>query len=279
VKDGISSTSPRSRALGIAVGALILLVAGVIVGAAWRRAPGPASPLSASAPKPAVPANPPSGSAAAPIATPAGELTAAFMAVTGKSDVANTSIVVDGYEEEGTTKPLRLLHVPFGPVLLTSTVNKEDCDACTGAIGIFYLDQHGATFTVRKRWPKAVTGWGRGEPPDWQISEKFTTFPAIYATGTFMGQGLACDGATLTELRPEGPAQADFIGLSYSNQGMVDPDDPGAAHLQQLEGKIANIVKGKSFAVQATGTATFAEHYVMRGTRFVRQEKDSRLFC
>jgi hypothetical protein len=287
MSDGISETTPpagpRLRGLSIAIGALILLVAGVIVGTRLQPVVPSASTAAAPAPEAVAPAKPAPAPTATPATTPGaapvGELAAAFMAVTGKIDVADTSDKRDGYAEEGTTRPLRLLHVPFGPVLLTSTTNKSTCHACFGAIGVFYLDQQGATFTVRKRWPRAVEGWGWGVPPDWLISEKFTVFPAIYATGTFHGQGLTCNGATLTELTPEGPAEADFIGLSYSNDGLVDPGDPGAAHLQQFEGTIANIVKGKSFVVRATGTATFTEHYVMRGARFVRLEKESRMFC
>ena len=52
-----------------------------------------------------------------------------------------------------------------------------------------------------------------------------------------------------------------------------------AQYLALIEGKIANIVRGKSFVVRATVTATFTEHYVMHGTRVVRREKESRLAC
>jgi len=283
MSDGTSETAPpvrpRLRGYSIAIGVLILLVAGIIVGTSLHPLAAPAPAATAPAPKTAAPATPVSTPAATPASALPVELVAAFKAVTGKSDHADISDKKDGYLEEGTITPLRLLHLPFGSVLLTSTTNKSTCHACSGAIGVFYLEQQGATFMVRKRWPRAVEGWGWGAPPDWLISEKFTDFPAIYATGTFHGQGLTCDGATLTELRPEGPTQADFIGLSYSNEGMVDPGDPGAEPLQRFEGKIANIVKGKSFEVRTIGTETFTEHYVMRGTKFVRREKESRLFC
>jgi hypothetical protein len=284
MSDGNPETAPRSglrlRGFGIVIGALILLVASIIVrtrlqpGTPAAPAPAPAAPM----PKAAAPAKP----APAPAATPAGalptELAAAFMAVTGKPDRADTSDQVDGRVEEGTTTPLRLLHLPFGPILLTSTTNTSTCHACSGAIGVFYLDQQGATFTVRKRWPRAIEGWGWGTPPDWLISDKFTALPAIYASGGFMGQGVSCDSARLTELRPEGPAQSDLIPLSFSDAGAFH-EGPGAPPLRQVEGKIVNIMKGKSFDVRVTGTETFTEHYVMRGTKFVRREKESGLAC
>ena len=207
--------------------------------------------------------------------TQADELAAAFKAVTGKPHRLK-----DG-EHGTTTTPLRLLHLPFGPVLITARVIDDPCMTCGGWMGIYYLDQHGATFSVRKRWPQAIQGWVLGQiPQHWSITSRFTKWPAIYAAGGIVDSGYDCEGSVIAELRPEGPAISDLINTHFSNEGaQADAETPDGEAPRVAEGRIANIVRGKSFIVHATGTATFTEHYVMRGKRFVRLEKTSRLTC
>lgn len=101
------------------------------------------------------------------------------------------------------TTPLRLIEAPFGKILLTKTRIADGCHACTGHIGVYYLKPEGASYAVVGKYPEAVSGWGWGEPPtEWSITNKFTTYPAIYAEGGYTGQGITCGSATLTELTP-----------------------------------------------------------------------------
>ncbi len=222
----------------------------------------------------------PSASAAPAIElAPATKLAAAFQAATGRAGPHATKL--DG--QPARTAPLRVLDLPFGPVLLTATETEDACHACAGALGVYYLKQDGARFTVTGKWPEAVSGRGWGTAPkDWSISDRFTSFPAIMADGGFTGQGVVCTTLVLTELRPEGPVTSDFIPLSYSNAGNVDSETGltfSGGPAIELQGKIVNIVKDKSFEVQVKGGEPFSERYVRRGGKFVRVSESSPLTC
>jgi putative oligomerization/nucleic acid binding protein len=203
-------------------------------------------------------------------------LAEAFRAATGSD--APIRRRVDG--DMHITRPLRVVELPFGPALITSTEIVEGCHACTGALGVYYLRLDGDRVSAVGKWPEAVKGWGWGAPPtDWSISDKFASYPVIVAEGGYMGQGISCGGATLTELRPEGPVESDIIRTSSSNEGAVGDD--GTAYGEPprtLEGKFANIVRDKSFEIRVTGTESFTEHYVRRGGKFV-SVGESRLTC
>jgi putative oligomerization/nucleic acid binding protein len=197
----------------------------------------------------------------------------AFRAATGSAVPIRRRI--DG--EMHITKPLRVVELPFGPALITSTEIVDGCHACTGALGIYYLKIEGDEVSASGKWPEAIKGWGWGAPPtDWSISDKFAAYPVIVAEGGFMGQGISCGGATLTELRPEGPVESEIVRTSFSNEGAVGDD--GTAYGEpprSLKGKIAGIVRNKSFEVRVTGTDSFTERYVRRGGKFVPQAESS----
>ncbi len=271
------SASNTGRNLAIAG---VLAVAAVGIGVLISRpmqqtvANGPAGKATAAA------AIQPSASASPLVElAPAAKLAAAFKAATGRT--AAHAARIDG--QPAKIVPLRVLDLPFGPVLLVSATLADGCHACSGAIGVYYLRQEGAAFTVVKKWPEAVKGWGWGAPPsDWSVTDKFTRFPAIYAEGGYTGQGITCDSATLTELRPEGPVLSDRIKLSFSNAGNVDAEtgmtftgDPAL----DLSGEIVNVAKDKSFEVRVSGDESFSERYVMRGGKFVPEAESSRLSC
>ncbi len=162
-------------------------------------------------------------------------------------------------------EPERLLWYGDRAVLITVGTNRTDCHACAGALGVHYLRAAGNRFELIGSWPAAVEGWGYGAPPQiWSISNRFTRHPAIYAEGHFMGQGIICRSATLTELGPDGPVRSDLIWTGYSNEGATDE----AERLQDLNGAIADIRRDRSFEVRFTGTDRFTERYVRRGNRF-----------
>lgn len=171
-------------------------------------------------------------------------------------------------EEAGpiVTRPLELLDLPSGRILLTERENQDGCHGCNGgAIGIFYLTEHNGKFRVTGKWPEAVEGWSWGKPPPvWYLTTNFTTSPAIYAENGHMGQGYEHTGASLTELGPNGPVTSDPIATGYSDEGAVVRGVPCI-----LKGKIANIVKDRSFEVRVTGFSEFTDHYVQRGGKFI----------
>jgi hypothetical protein len=198
-----------------------------------------------------------------PARTPEMRLADAFEAATGRrsrySETVSGEVIV--------TKPLRIVELPFGPALLTERVIEDGCHACVGAIGVYYLKEEDQQTNVTGSWPKAVEGWGWGAAPtEWSISNAFTKYPAIYATGGYMGQGILMESATLTELTPGGPVTSDLIGTGFSDEGAV-VDESRAACV--VEGKIANIRKDQSFEVMVKGSRTRTDRYVKRNGKFV----------
>jgi hypothetical protein len=201
--------------------------------------------------------------AAVPTRSEADRLAEAFEAATGHRSPF-------GQMEDGelvTTNPIRIIQLPFGPALLTKREIKDGCHACTGAIGIYYLREQGDRMAVTGRWPKAVEGWGWGAPPtNWHLTDAFTTYPAIYASGGFTGQGVTESSATVTELRPDGPITSDFIATGYTDEGsIVDNERPACS----ISGSISNIRKDRSFDVIITGSMRAIDHYQKRGGKFV----------
>lgn len=185
-------------------------------------------------------------------------------------------------ENASSTRAVRLLRLPFGPVLLTETDSADDCHACTGFLGIYYLAEEGDAFRVLSASPEAVPGWGWGKPPaEWAVSSRFTSYPAIVAAGAYTGQGYTCESTTITELRPEGPVTSDAIPTASSNAGAIVEDGRtmGGEPLREWQGRIANIVPGRSFEVQVDGAEPFVERYAMKAGKFVRTSGDTRLGC
>jgi hypothetical protein len=207
------------------------------------------------------------------------QLKLAFRTTYGKDGAAQ---VTEGDAGVINVKPGQLMWVGDTAVLLSPGANESDCHACSGALAIAYLKPQGDGFVVTGKWPTLVRGSGWGAEPEWRVTGEFTDNPAIYVESGWSGQGYSCSGASITELKPDGPVQSERVWLSSSNEGAVDETTGktfGGEPLIRLEGKITDIVKGKSFAVQATGTAKFVERYEYRDGKFVPLQKESRLSC
>lgn len=224
-----------------------------------------------------------------PVATPtvtgvralpeAEQLKLAFRTTYGSDGAAR---VTEGDTEVMTIKPGKLLWVGDIAVLLSPGANVSDCHACSGTLAIAYLKPNGDAFEVTGKWATLVRGSGWGAEPDWKVSDAFTPYPAVYVESDDTAQGYTCSGATITELKPDGPVQSDRIPLASDNEGAVDDRTGktfGGEPRKNLTGKITDIVKGKSFVVQASGTASFAEKYEYRGGKFVALQPESGLAC
>jgi hypothetical protein len=171
-------------------------------------------------------------------------------------------------------KAEQLLELPFGPVLITTVKIEGGAHAEAGALGVYYLRRRrGEGFVLRKSWPHALDGNGFGYPPKWSVSNRFTEFPALVATAGWTGQGCTSNWLHVAELTPRGPTISGPIHTYYTF------DHFGDGKPDELDGRIANIRKARSFDVVVHGTAQFSEHYVFRNGRFVRLERDSRLGC
>lgn len=198
---------------------------------------------------------------ATPPPSPAEELAEAFEAATGHRTTFKS--VEDG--QAVTTAPIEIVQLPFGPALLTRNQG-GDFHAAEGSIGVYYLKKDGGSISVVGSWPKAVTGWGWGKPPeDWSITYRFTDYPAIFASGGYAGMGIATASSSLTELRPEGPTTSDLIWTGFSNEGAGGNEQSVCA----VSGKITSIRKDRAFDVVMSGSLNAVDHYVKRHDRFV----------
>jgi hypothetical protein len=264
-----SEVAAKPSSWSVLTALLAVAVIGAIVVGTWSSSKDRMPP-----PKPSLPAATTSDTAAVtapppppPVKSAAERLSDAFEAATGNR--TEFTVLEDG--EQVTTKPLRIVSLPFGEALLTNREIQNGCHACTGAIGVYYLKNSGGTVEVTGSWPKAVEGWGWGAPPSqWHFTSKFTSSPAIYASGAYTGQGITESSATLTELTPTGPVTSDVIGTGFSDEGAIVDDERPACVVQ---GNIANIVKDESFDVIVTGSVNAVDHYVRSGGKFVASTK------
>ncbi len=254
---------PPSTALVVA-GAVALLAAALLVLRDTREPPL----VDATEPNLAQPLNisPMAGDVRGKTAEPIPEeLADAFEAATGRR--AAFREFEDGYAVK--TRPMKIVVLPFGRVLLTE-VQIEYCHACAGAIGIYYLKEAAGSVWVERSWPRAVKGWGLGNPPaQWHLTDKFAAYPAIYAWGGFMSLGVSTGGVTITELRPDGPVTSDHISTYYEDEGDPEKGRPGC----NTKGRIANIRKDRSFDVVVTGSVRAVDRYVKRNGRFVPRKR------
>jgi len=162
------------------------------------------------------------------------------------------------------TPPEKLIWRGDTAILITATHYEDASHATVGALGVYYLKAAGGGFTVTGKWPDAVSGNGFGGPPDpWSISDTFGPLPMIYSEAGYTGQGYTCSQASLTELAPGGPRPVAAVPIYYDDSGA---HENGAV---RIEGKIADIVPGKSFAVHYTGARTFTETWVRKGDTYV----------
>ena len=75
------------------------------------------------------------------------------------------------------------------------------------------------------------------------------------------------------ELGARGPRAVATVATGMSNTGAL------GSRGTEIEGRIANVRKNRSFDVVFTGTARFTEHYVMRAGRYVLASGESRATC
>ena len=258
---------------GLAIGGVSAALATALIVSRFAGSDAPASqPATLPATPPAVdeppPQTTPSGDPAASYVEEDGyeiqpkRLADAFEAATGHRSAFSTHSKWHSI----TTEPVRIVELPFGPVLLTRDTN-EDTHASVGAIGVHYLEEENGRFRATGSWPRAVEGWDWGDPPEWHLTNKFTANPAIYAWGDFMGQGIITRSATLVELTPDGPVESDLISTGFDDEGHVESNPC------KIRGRIANIRKDRSFDVIVSGSRSAVEHYEKKSGRFVAKHK------
>jgi hypothetical protein len=127
----------------------------------------------------------------------------------------------------------------------------------SGSVVVHYLkgnDQGGVDVTQSFVPFIEIGSWG--QLSEMSIGSNLTNNPVVYVEGGGTWQGVTCGWASLGELTPEKPIEIATI-IKYGDIG---------------EGKIANIVKDKSFDVvykDDIGNTESTRKYVRRGKKYV----------
>jgi hypothetical protein len=192
------------------------------------------------------------------------QLARAFEAAFGSRGEAALSVESDGASEDVRYAPGRLIWPAFGPVLLSEGKVQDPAHASAGKIAIHYLKPEADRFAVVRAWPAGVSTGSFGKVAHWAVSPRFSSWPVIVSEGGGTWQGYTCSSLTLTELRPDGPAEIARVPLAFDDAG-ARGEEGGAT---SIEGKVLNVVKNQSFDVVYSGSRAFSEHYVRTGGRY-----------
>ncbi|MBD3728367.1 MAG: SHOCT domain-containing protein [Sphingomonadales bacterium] len=185
----------------------------------------------------------------------------AYAAVFGRGarDIAMPDDLVYSYDQG------KVVWTDFGPVLLAEGTGNEPYPVALGTLGVFYLREvPGGKFEALRSWPDAIIGSIMANPPQWKVREDITDRPVVESSAGGVWQGYGCDATTLTELTPGGPKSLVTFDSHYDSSGAVEDG------FETYDGVIANVVRNRSFDVRFTGTATIVQHFIRKGTGFVR---------
>jgi hypothetical protein len=217
-------------------------------------APAPAPPVVNEvqpAPEPAIRSRPASEQLAAAFATAFG---------------GRATRTVD--EAEIRFRPGSLTWIGNRAVLVSNGTNSEECHACAGMVAVHYLTPEGDGFRSAGEWLTVATD-DYGRPPDWRISSELTGRPALRVENGGGNQGIFCNFTSYYDLSGARPTEIARVQTGYANEG----EEGGF----ELEGRIANVRRGRSFDAVYTGYESFTETYRFRGSRFVNDVRESRV--
>lgn len=197
---------------------------------------------------------------------PAEQLAVAFRAVYGSS--SEQPLTLEHEEKTYEIRPTALEWIGDTAVLLTSAEDTAGCHACSGAMGIHYLEPQGTGLAVKGSWPFLIVGSSNGSPPgDWKIRRDLGRNPFLTTEGGFTGQGQICASVRLTELAPGRPIPRGRFFTHYDNEGSASEGDAAT----NWTGSIAQPVPDQSFDVVYTGSDNFTEHYQRQGEEYRRE--------
>lgn len=219
--------------------------------------------VTAPAPAPPIANQPESERAPAIRSRPQSEqLAAAFAAAFGGRATRTVE------EAEISFRPGSLTWIGERAVLISNGTNAEECHACAGMVAVHYLTPTGDGFRSAGEWLSVATD-DYGRPPDWRISSDLTGRPALRVENGGGNQGIFCSFVSYYDLSGDRPAEIARVQTGYTNEG----EEGGF----EIEGRIANLQRGRSFDVVYSGYESFTETYRFRGGRFVLDGRESRV--
>ena len=186
---------------------------------------------------------------------PADQLRAAAVDAFGTS--APVTQTRDG--KEVVVKAEQVVWTRLGPVLIASVTMKQGCEDCTGGLDIYYFEDSSEGLLLRRKFPDAIEGSSAGKPPiRWSLDDRFLGGPVLRTVAEGAWQGCTTTAVSLTELTPDGPVARGSAPIGWSD---ASGDDKAV-------GRIANIVRGKSFDIVYSGTRAFTDHYQLANGAF-----------
>lgn len=254
------SAAPRrpNRALILI---LLLFVAGAAGAAIWWAAK-PGDPLAPQATAPTPAPDAPTGVRALDAKA---QLAAAFQTVFGQ---AGESRVTEGDKTYSVT-PATIEWIGDTAALVTLARDMDDCHACSGAMGVYYLKPEGDGFAVIGRWPVIVPGSSFGAATSgWTVRRDLASHPVIASEGGFTGQGYTCSWTNLAELAPAAPVLLATVRTGYSDAGARVDNAPAT----EWDGKIVNPAADQSFDVAFSGSDRFTETWRRDGEVYAPEE-------
>jgi len=158
-------------------------------------------------------------------------------------------------------RPIALVDAGGTPVLVAQGSVVDAAHASSGKVATVHFKGQ----TVANKNLKALEAGSFGEMGQVTVSRKFGSLPVVVAEGGGTWQGYTCEVASLLELTPTGSRELVDVPIHYDDI-LLHPDGKG----NDISGKFANIVSGKSFDVRYSGSRKFTDHYVRRGDTYVR---------
>jgi hypothetical protein len=140
------------------------------------------------------------------------------------------------------------------------------CHACDGAMTMHYLKRGPQGFVVLGHWRIDSGGANYGAVNPWTIRTDLDDSPTMLISGEYMGMGCEIKIDTLVALTPTGPEERGSFTLSSSYDGEV------AAKNYKYEGKLVPEERGKTFAVEYSGSAPRRLQFTKGTDRVFRPE-------
>jgi hypothetical protein len=164
-----------------------------------------------------------------------------------------------------TYTPQALVDVGPGVVALISKSEiSEGCKACAGALTIDYLRRGPAGFSRLRSWPDFGGRGQRGKALPWTMRSDIDDGPTLVTRNDQKEAGCSATLDELITLTPKGPVKIATVVLATA----LDPAPGERAGSNRLSGKIAPMVRGRSFAVVLSGVASIRQVYRRQGDVF-----------